>query len=1608
MKGYEIDWNLLHQGEAHQKISLPTYPFLKKKCWFPEKQVNLPSNSFQLSMEGAYKLHPLVGYNTSTFTEQSFRTILKEEDFYLRDHIVVNQKVLPGVAHLEMARAAAELALPGSEIRELQNIRWVKPLVAKEEKIEVSLRLEEHEGKISFTIYSLKEGEELIYSQGILLYGDRKEINAWSNPSILKDKLLHVYHKEEIYQYFNKFGLHLGKTFQVLEWVKTNGKEVLGYYQLPAEIKDKNEELYFFYPSILDGTLQASVGYMLNDGQQANLVVPFALERIILHHRLPSEGYSHIRRTVGKDMMFDIQVLDKEGRVCAELQGLSVRPITAEAFHESKIDLHYYQAQWIPTHLPAKDKGLSLQSLCVISKDKPLVNQLRTRLSGLPIIHLQEGAQYTQIDNNTYQLRMKEAEDWHAFIKDIQQQGIHLSHFIFGKDFRKLFKNGIDYIDTSLHEIVIFIQTLMKEKISGSLKFVMPYGYREELLSPSSMLTGFAKSLHQEHPQYQMQIVGFDDSIAPESQLEAFIAELEQGLDFHVRYVKGERLVERYLPLISKEESKDLSTSLISLRQEGIYLITGGLGGLGFIFAEYLAKIYQAKLILTGRSELTEDKQNQIEQLEQLGASVLYLSGDVSDKAIVESWIASSKSHFGSLHGIIHSAGIIEDQLLLQKAWPNFRSILLPKVLGALHLDIATQTENLDFFVVFSSVASCLGNAGQTDYATANAFLDQFVEWRENQKQQNQRQGKSLSINWPYWAEGGMRMDSQQSLRNWGIEALPNAEGIKAFMDGLFSDSVSQLMVLYGKEQRLKVLLGELTHIRPGRLSKKEDILKEGTTSLKIFGDQNRIISSLIEDLASDVVEVLKLPLGSVDILKDLGDYGFNSITFTELANKLKQRYEFSVTPALFFEYNTIEKFADYLWQTHEQDLITRYATPQESNSVSEKGGSSSLTPLRSITSSVNLSNRFLKHQNQQAYSEATFTHSDIAVIGMAGRFPGSENLQSFWQNLIEQKDLITEVPKERFDYKEHSIPKWGGFIADIDKFDPLFFNISPKEAELMDPQQRIFLQSVWQAIEDAGYAVEHLSKYKTGLFVGVSTVDYGYLLNEANVIEAYTSTGNAHSILANRVSYILNLKGPSEAIDTACASSLFAIHHAVRALQQGDCELAIAGGVNALLSPSVFISFTQAGMLSEDGRCKTFDKAANGYVRGEGVGVILLKPLRQALADNDRIYGVIKGVSTNHGGHVNTLTTPNPNAQAELIIEAYESNKINPNTITYIEAHGTGTSLGDPIEVNGLKRAFRELSKKQEVTLGNGYCGIGAVKTNIGHLEAAAGIAGFIKSLLMFQYKKLPGQVHFKDLNPYIELDNSPFYIVSETKDWVSKDTRRIGISSFGFGGANAHVVIEEGPEYVLSSEQNKPCYLITLSAKHPDSLRQRTEDLHDYLKKHPESPLEAIAYTLNIGRSHFDYRCALVVSSIKELQEKLEKVQENQQLKGFFKGDAKQKVDDQEIYERVLKGILEELKAQSIEEISEYKKQLEALANLYIKGYDLDWHLLHHGEAHQKISLPTYPFLKERYWIAADDSNPGVNRQLGSAQHRPGIKSYLHPLLQENTSNIAEECRS
>ncbi len=521
------------------------------------------------------------------------------------------------------------------------------------------------------------------------------------------------------------------------------------------------------------------------------------------------------------------------------------------------------------------------------------------------------------------------------------------------------------------------------------------------------------------------------------------------------------------------------------------------------------------------------------------------------------------------------------------------------------------------------------------------------------------------------------------------------------------------------------------------------------------------------------------------------------------------------------------------------------------------------------------------------------FKMEAIAIIGIGCRFPGANHPEAFWNLLRNGVDVISEVPSDRWDIDTFYDPKsatpgkmntrFGSFLKQVDQFDPSFFRISPREAERMDPQQRLILEVAWEALENAVLAPNTLALSQTGVFIGMSSYDYAMLLNKNfDQINAYNGTGNAFSIAANRLSYLLNLHGPSVTIDTACSSSLVSLHYACQSLHTGESELCLVGGVNLILSPNLNIVFSQAGMMSADGRCKTFDAKADGYVRGEGCGVLVLKRLSEAQRDQDNILAVIKGSAVNQDGLTNGLTAPNGLSQQRVISQALKSAGVKPAQISYVETHGTGTSLGDPVEIRALKAVLMEGRSLDQP------CYIGSVKTNIGHLEAAAGIAGLIKTVLSLQHKEITPHLHLQQLNPYISFQGTPFSIPTERQPWITGTEKRLaGLSSFGFGGTNCHVILEEAPAVTcVASDLERKMHLLTLSTKSENALQELAQSYVDFVVSHPEASLADICFTANVGRSHFNHRLAIVTESTTQLLEQLAAFTAGKQASGVING--------------------------------------------------------------------------------------------------------------------------
>jgi acyl transferase domain-containing protein len=503
-----------------------------------------------------------------------------------------------------------------------------------------------------------------------------------------------------------------------------------------------------------------------------------------------------------------------------------------------------------------------------------------------------------------------------------------------------------------------------------------------------------------------------------------------------------------------------------------------------------------------------------------------------------------------------------------------------------------------------------------------------------------------------------------------------------------------------------------------------------------------------------------------------------------------------------------------------------------------------------------------------------------IAIVGMACRVPGARNLAAFWRLLRNGVDAIREVPAERWDANACYDPdpdapgkmntRWGGFLDGVDQFDAHFFGTSHREAVQMDPQQRLVAELAYEALEDAGLAPAGLAGSAVGVFLGISNNDYARLqLDDPLRCDPFAGTGSALCIGANRLSYLFDFRGPSIALDTACSSSLVAVHMACQSLYSGESSLALAAGVNLILSPAVTMAFSRAGFMAPDGRCKTFDARANGYVRSEGAGVIVLKPLAAALAAGDRIYAVLRGSAVNQDGKSNGLTAPNRLAQEAVLRGACARAGVEPCRVQYVEAHGTGTALGDPLEVQALAAVYGPGRQP------NNPCRIGSVKTNIGHLEAAAGIAGVIKVALSLYHKEIPASLHFQRPNPHIPFAELPVRVQTDLAPWPADQGPALaGVSSFGFGGTNAHVVLEEAPApapvELAPVEENRPL-LLPLSARAAESLRDLAQSYVDLLSARSATFLDVV-HSACLRRDHHDHRVAVVARSAAEACQRLQ----------------------------------------------------------------------------------------------------------------------------------------
>ncbi|MFI0822804.1 SDR family NAD(P)-dependent oxidoreductase, partial [Streptomyces sp. NPDC021098] len=888
------------------------------------------------------------------------------------------------------------------------------------------------------------------------------------------------------------------------------------------------------------------------------------------------------------------------------------------------------------------------------------------------------------------------------------------------------------------------------------------------------------------------------------------------------------------------------STNRLPWQPTGTTLITGGTGGLGAHIARWLARNGAPHLHLTSRTGPNAPHADQLTQeLTDLGTTVTITACDVSDRTTLHHLIETIPTEH-PLTTVIHAAGASDTELIADLDQERLQHVLAAKALGAAHLHDLTKELDLSAFVLFSSGAASWGGSRQAAYAAANTYLDALAEHRRAQGL------PATSIAWGPWSDAGMAAD-ETALSFYGrrgLAPLSPDRAVAALHQALIHRDTTITVADIDWEtfpatftaQRPSPLLSDLMgsavdpadrHRAPSAVTPLRQQLDSSTAA-----QQHQLLLHQIQSLAAAILG--HIGPDAVPATQPFQELGFDSLTAVELRNQLATLTGIDLPPSLIFDHPTPHALATHLCA----DILgqqTAVAAPAPT---------------------------------------AAALDEPIAIVGMACRYPGgARNPKDLWELVVAHRDAITEMPTDRHwdlnalfhpdpDHPGTSYVREGGFLHEAPAFDAAFFGISPREAVAMDPQQRLLLETAWETFENAGLDRDALSGSNTGVFAGVTSQDYLSLTGDtASDVEGYVATGNIGSVVSGRVAYSFGLEGPAVTVDTACSSSLVAMHLAAQALRQGECGLALAGGVTVMATPGAFVEFSRQRGLAPDARCKPFAAAADGMVWGEGVGLVLLERLSDARRNGHRVLALVRGSAVNQDGTSNGLTAPNGPSQQRVIRQALANARLTPSEVDAVEAHGTGTTLGDPIEAQALLATYgQERPEDQPLWLGS-------IKSNIGHTQAAAGVAGVIKMVMAMHHGLLPASLHIDAPSPNVDWTAGEVRLLTEPVPWPEgEQPRRAGVSSFGISGTNAHLILEQAPQPVAPPSPVGGVVPWVVSAHSAEALRGQAEALAGHVGAEDDVAPVEVGWSLLKTRSLFDHRAVVIGEHPAELTAGLE----------------------------------------------------------------------------------------------------------------------------------------
>ncbi|AJP05474.1 peptide synthetase [Streptomyces cyaneogriseus subsp. noncyanogenus] len=1136
-----------------------------------------------------------------------------------------------------------------------------------------------------------------------------------------------------------------------------------------------------------------------------------------------------------------------------------------------------------------------------------------------------------------------------------------------------------------------------------------PSGTERERLACFGALAGLLRTASLENPLLHTQYVESLDGASPATVAARLRADAVPGPEPEVRHRDGRRQVGRW------EETAPGLAAAAPWRDGGVYLITGGAGGLGLIVAgDIAASVRHATVVLTGRSPLSDDRRRRLEELRAAGLTVDHQRADVGDRESVARVLAHVADRYGPLTGIVHSAGVTDDGLLLRKTPETLARVLAPKVAGLVNLDELTREQPLETFVCFSSIAAAFGNPGQADYAAANAFMDAYAVYRNRLVEAGLRHGRTVSVDWPLWDEGGMGGDTvRENLRAAGLGTLDTPRGLRALRQALApadGPADGRLLVAVGRRETLPArLFGNAVRAsgpadgtpaaaaaadpgRPGVTgAAAADSEQPATLAAAAAPDpehpgatdagtaralEERAVGHLRRLLASS------LKLGPERLAPDtpLEQYGMDSVIAVHAVTRLEESFG-PLSRTLLFEFPTIRDLAEYFVSDHPQALRTLLGEPTAPLPVpatpaapADPAGA----PPPGDTASAPGSGPAVAARDRAA---GPGTHraggdGDIAVIAVSGRYPQAADLDELWANLRDGKDCVTEVPADRWDPGTADAATdagegarsraWGGFLDGIDRFDPLHFGISPREAAAMDPQLRLFLETVWHLLEESGTTQEVIERrYGRSVGVYVGAAYHLYRADDTDPALAALTSAASYNMIANRVSHFFGLEGPSLAVDGMCASSALAIHLACADLRRGETELAVAGGVNLTVHPDKYLALDELRLLGSHPGSRSF-RDGDGYLPAEAVGAVLLKPLEAAVRDGDRILAVVKGTASVHSGRSNGFMMPSHRAQTKAMRRALEQAAVTADSIGYVEAAAGGTTLSDAVEFRALREVFDGVTEP---------VALGSVKSNLGHPEAASGIAQLTKVVLQLRHGQLAPLVEVGAPNPDLDFDGTALTLCDRLTDWAPRGAdgaggapapRRALINSVAAGGSHVSLVVEAPPRTGTATEgapDNGP-QVVVVSARNARRLRTAVRRLHDFLERDGSVTLADVAYGSQLGREALPERLAVVARSLDELKAALAHhladdpgTDDAPAAVTVHRGNAEEDAGP-------LGTVLSGLRGEQFVAGLVADRDLDHLAELWVRGVTVPWGGLHAGRR-PLVPLPPTEFERGSYWV-------------------------------------------